>query len=41
MKYLILLGFDGLLILRLFLEVLSNINVSHHFAIQKKNKIAN
>jgi hypothetical protein len=41
MAYVILLGSKGLLILRMFLKALSNINESHHFAIWKKNKNAN
>jgi len=41
MTYLVLLGSEGLLIVRLFVEAVSNINVSHHFAIWKKNKNEN
>ena len=41
MTYLILLWSKGLLILRLFLKALSNINASHYFTIWKKNKNAN
>jgi len=41
MTYPILLGPEGLLILRLFLKALLYINMSHHFAIWRKNKNAN